>query len=211
MFESCFHQVGELALPAFTGKRVMMMPFIIGDADSIPDSLGDWRQATVDIAKLGNQAHFGKVGYFTLDEKVVQPDSTHRRAGKHVDGVFRGLPGSWGGGGWGSVGNGMLTVASHAGCRAWRQTFDGLPGDEGECDHLADQCVGDGILFGAGQVFWVDGHCVHESVPMTQATPRQFVRLSMPSKAPWFDGYTTNPLGIKPTGPILSRREFMDA
>ncbi len=54
-------------------------------------------------------------------------------------------------------------------------------------------------------------HCgpltVHESLPVWQTVPRQFIRISMPSDAPWYEGYTENPLGIKPTGPIHPRRE----
>jgi hypothetical protein len=103
----------------------------------------------------------------------------------------------------------MITVASHPGCRAWNQEFRGWPGDEGDCDHLQDQLIDEGRLFGAGEVFWLDALCVHESVPLLTETPRQFLRLSLPSAAPWFDGYTKNPLGILPTGPVLPRRTFM--
>jgi hypothetical protein len=48
-------------------------------------------------------------------------------------------------------------------------------------------------------------------MPMKTATKRQFVRLSLPSDGPWFEGYTENPLGIKPPVEILPRREFMDS
>lgn len=54
----------------------------------------------------------------------------------------------------------------------------------------------------------VDGLCVHESVEQKEDCERIFVRLSMPSAAPWFEGYTKNPLGILPTGKILPKREF---
>jgi hypothetical protein len=51
---------------------------------------------------------------------------------------------------------------------------------------------------------------VHEGLPMAVDTPRQFCRVSFPSDAPWYEGYTPNPLGIKPTGPIHPpRSEFM--
>lgn len=211
-FESKFKKIGKVELPLFSGVRVMMLPVIIGDDTSIPDLLkGQWKATFHDLSEMAPQ-HKGKVGYLTIDEKIVEPAKTHRRAGAHVDGVFQGSIGGWGGGGgWGSVGNGMLTVASHPGCRAWAQTFVGRPGYEGECDHLMDQAEGEGTLFGANEVYWLDGLCVHESVPMAEPTARQFVRLSLPSCAPWFEGYTENPLGIKPTGPILPRRAFMDA
>lgn len=131
-------------------------------------------------------------------------------------GIFSG--GGWGGsnsgsnsGGWGAPGTGMLTVASHVGCRAWNQEFEGSPGYDGECDHLKPQCRPENeVVFGAGEVFWLDGLCVHESIPQPTPVFRQFLRLSMPSCAPWFEGYTVNPLGVLPTGPVLPRRVFMD-
>ncbi len=62
----------------------------------------------------------------------------------------------------------------------------------------------------AEEVFWCGPLAVHESIPMTQDCARQFVRVSMPNDAPWYDGYTVNPVGVKPTGPIHeSRDEFM--
>lgn len=208
-FISKFKHLGKIELPEFKGTRIMMMPIILGDIESIPDFLGDWNKAIANLFEMANCKE--GIGYLTIDEKRVEPAKTHRREGKHVDGVFQGSYGGWGGGGgWGSVGNGMLTVASHPGCRAWAGEFVGRPGWEGECDHLTDQCD-EGTLFGASEVYWVDGLCVHESVPQTRAVDRQFVRLSMPSDAPWFDGYTVNPLGVKPTGRILPRRPFMDS
>ena len=102
-------------------------------------------------------------------------------------------------------------VSSHVGCRAWNANLTGWPGWEGECDHLAPQLPNESaVVFEAGKAYWVDGMCVHESIPMDMSTARAFVRLSLPSMAPWFEGYTENPLGIKPSGKILPRRTFMD-
>ena len=210
-FTSEFRRVGVLDLPAFSGLRLMMMPLVLGDVDGLPPMLHGWRDALRTLFGMGG--HAGEVGYITIDEKRVQSGRTHRRAGLHVDGVYQGRSGGWGGGGgWGSSATGMLTVASPAGCRAWNQDFDGYPGWEGECDHLAGQCRPDReTLFEAGVVYWVHGMCVHESVPMSSEVDSTFVRLSLPSTAPWFEGYTENPMGVKPTGPILPRREFMSA
>lgn len=188
------------------------MPFIIGDPTSIPDFLCHWTDTIMKLVGFVPK-HRGEVGYFTLDEKMVVAGTTHRRAGLHVDGAYRGGFGGWGGGGggWGGVGNGMLTTSNVPGCRAWNQMFDGRVGMEGECDHFASQTKEESSkLFGANEVYWVDGACVHESVPMVQTVNRQFVRVSLPSNAPWFEGYTVNPLGVTPTGPILERRPFMD-
>lgn len=219
-FDSVFKKVGELHLPKFSGTRIMMVPLVLGDIKSVPDFLREWNETLIKLMELG--AHPGKIGYLTIDEKIVKRDETHRRAGAHVDGAYHGGFGGWGGGGggwgsvsgggWGGVGTGMLTVANRPGCKAWNQTFVGRVGWEGEAEHLMDQAREENaVVFGADEVYWVDGACVHTSLAMTEDTPRQFVRLSLPSAAPWFEGYTENPLGVKPSGPILSRRQFMDA
>lgn len=207
-FESRFEYCGVTSFPSFTGTRVMMMPFLLGIPESLPDFLSAWREPVTSICSFRPQ-HAGQVGYLTIDEKVLAEGETHRRAGLHVDGVYRKGNGSWGGGGWGSVGTGMLTVSSIPACRAFNQHFDGWPGEEGDCEHMRDQLT-DGTLLASGEVFWLDGLCVHESLRMkSRMTERQFVRVSLPSNAPWFEGYTVNPSGVLPTGPILLRREFM--
>lgn len=212
-FLSVFEKKGLVNLPSFSGTRVMMMPLVLGALDSVPDFLGHYKNTLEQLFKMTNPKHFGEVGYLTIDEKTVGPNTTHRRAGKHVDGVFQGRCGGWGGGGgWGSVGNGMLTVASHSGCKAWLGEFTDFPGMEGECDHLESQCENKtSEVFAPNTVYWVDGMCVHESLAQPAQVDRQFVRLSMPSSAPWFEGYTKNPLGVKPTGEILPRRQFMNS
>lgn len=208
-FTSQSIRIKPITLPEFSDLRVMMLPVVIGEESSYPDLLGPWRSTLAQLADLVPE-HTGRVGYITVDEKVLQAGETMRRPGKHVDGVYRGADGGWGGGGgsWGS--KGLLTVSSAPGCRVWNQEFQGQPGSEGECDHLADQC-GEGELLEADEVYWMHGLCVHESLPMDEAMPRQFARLSLPSDSPWFEGYTANPLGVSPTGPVLPRRDFLGA
>lgn len=212
-FQSKFMYLGMVGMPAYSGIRVMMMPIILDDMMTIPDKLKPYWNLIHSMFGLMNKEHRDKVGYITIDERVVKAGETHRRAGLHVDGVYRGEAGSWGGGdgGWGAPGTGMLTVSNIIGCKAYNQEFDGTIGRDGECDSLAQQCdESKATLFQSGALYWVDGLCVHESIPMTQTSKRQFVRLSMPSKAPWFEGYDVNPRGILPSGPVLSRRKYMD-
>ena len=209
MFNSVFRKIwnsSPVAFPAFSGTRIMMMPVVLGDLRGVPDHYSSMIQALYDVTEA---RHIGKVGYLTIDERELQPNETLRRAGLHVDGYFHGRCGAWGGGGsWGSVGNGMLTVSSTAHCRAFLGVIDGVPGDEGECDHLT--MPNGGEVFEPGQVYWVDGACVHESMPVIETTERQFVRLSMPSNGPWFEGYTVNPTGILPSAETLpARTQFM--
>lgn len=211
-FESKFFFKGLVEFPQYSGTRVMMMPLLLGNMETIPEMLKHYKDFIYSLFKMTDPNHYGKVGYLTIDEKEVQGGKTHRRMGLHVDGVYNASCGGWGGdgGGWGSVSTGMLTVASAPGCKAYSQPFSGVIGKDGECDLIKDQCLEDSSkLFESNHVYWLSGLTVHESVPMERTIKRQFVRLSMPSKAPWFQGYTENPLGIKPTGSILPRREFM--
>lgn len=204
MFASKIEDKGSISFPEFTGLRIMMMPFRLEDADTIPDFMPQWRSAVGDLIALSNVKN--GTAYLTIDEAHVVAGETHRRPGMHVDGL-----GAWGGGGgkgsWAA--NGMLIASNRIGCRGWHQTFAGEPGPNGECEHLAEQC-GPEILMQPGRVYWCSPLAVHESIPQRETGARAFVRLSMPSDAPWFDGYTRNPTGVQPTGPVLpARTEFM--
>lgn len=94
------------------------------------------------------------------------------------------------------------------GCRAWEGEIDGEPGEEGNCEHLREELDKHTVVeLEPERMYWMDGDTVHESLPMPVATKRQFIRLSLPlAEAPWFMGYTENPLGIQPSGPILGPR-----
>lgn len=101
---------------------------------------------------------------------------------------------------------GMITVSNPAGCRAWNhRAFEGTIGKNGDCEHLREQFPEDeSTIFEPNVAYWCNSSCVHESLPMETTQERTFVRLSMPSDAPWFRGYTRNPKGIEPTGPVVS-------
>jgi hypothetical protein len=202
MFSSKIEDKGSLHFPEFTGLRIMMMPLRLEDEATIPEFMAQWRPAVRELIGISTVKH--GTAYLTVDEAVVRAGETHRRPGMHVDGV-----GAWGGGGGGWARNGMLVASSRLGCRGWHQDFSGAPGDNGDCSHLADQCAAE-TLFQPGRVYWCSPLAVHESLPQQENGPRTLVRLSMPNDCPWFDGYTQNPTGILPTGPVLpARTEFM--
>jgi len=218
VIQSTFRKVWHwepLKFPEFSGLRIMMMPVRLGDLTGVPEQYKPMLEHLYGVTEH-RFIKDGCIGYLTIDERELQPGETLRRAGLHVDGYYHGQCGAWGGGGednpgggWGSVGNGMLTVSSTAHCLAYLGTILGEPGPEGEADHLPLPELG--TVFQAGDVYWVDGACVHQSLPVETLTKRQFVRLSMPSSGPWFEGYTPNPdSSIQPSGKILPRRnEFM--
>lgn len=230
-FESTAKYIGRAKLPSFAGIRVMMMPYrIVDPRRSLPDYLSGWFDVLDQMCPTYKSARSGKewamtgIGYLTIDEAVVAPDTTHRRPGLHVDGVGpNGEHGGWGGGG-GYGANGMRMVASHYGCRGYVGDVDQVsiaarfpevpePRPNGDCEHL--RVLLKHLMpvdFEAGEIWECGSLTLHESVPCdsSKTVARQFCRVSFPSNSPWYDGYTENPIGIKPDGPIHpARSEFM--
>lgn len=203
---------GEVTFPEFTGARVMMMPVIMGERKSLPEELAQYRPLFAKLSKawgLRRRSMIGAVGYLTIDEQIVPEGRTHRRPGIHVDGIGpdRKLGGWGGGGGYASSEFGMVLASTHVGCRAWKQWFAGYPDANGDCAILKRQCdPSREVLMQANVAYWCGPLTVHEPLVMPQETKRQFIRLSGPSTAPWYDGYTVNPLGFQPTGPIHAPR-----
>jgi len=210
-FQSVIEERQNISFPEYKGIRILHMPLILGDLDSLPDYLDHWRHT---FTQLFNIAHIKKgIAYITIDEKIVKKGDTHRRKGLHVDGVYQGHAGcTFGGGTFGQVGNGMYLASSEIGCRAWKQEFIGRAGHDGECDHLSNQCKKENeIILDKNKVYWLDGLCVHESIPMEQNTQRTLIRFTMPNDNPWFEGFTLNPKGVKHEGKMMPRRtQFMD-
>lgn len=191
--------LGEREVPRDTGLRIMMMPFRLDDPGTVPFPVAKF---VANVVRLG-PCQSG-VGYLTVDDALVRAGETHRRPGLHVDGS-----GLWGGpgpgGSWGA--RGMLVAASHLGSRAWDQEVDGSIGPDGECERLRTQLQPEKERrLWMDHVYWLSPRCVHEGLPMKRTTRRTFIRISMPSEAPWFDGYTPSPFGVMPTGPILPAR-----
>lgn len=193
LFDSIIASVGTVNLPQFTGVRVMMLPFLWeAPAETLPDNLRQWRRPLSEIC--ARMAITG-VGYLTIDEAALKLGETHRRPGLHVDGN-----GPW-------AKNGMFIASSRIGARGWHKVFDGEPGTEDTCEHLRPQCSRrEATYFLAGRLYYCSPFCVHESLPMTSDVERTLIRVSLPSDAPWYEGYTPNPIGILPAGEILPAR-----
>ena len=189
-FKSDVTEVGRVEFPAYQGTRVMMMPFHLHDvAGTLPNELARWRDFVGALVGRG-QARRG-TAYLTLDEAAVA----------------RGEAGGWGGGGGGWGSKGMLMASTREGCAAWDQAFEGWPGPDGDCAHLVDQLRDDAcVVLRPGVVYSCGPMTVHQALPMGEDCHRSFARVSMPSGAPWYEGYTENPTGVRPTGPIHPRR-----
>lgn len=230
IYKSKFKKLTTIELPKFSGTRILMMPFVMEDIETLPDNLAHYKSTVEELVKLSPERE--GVGYLTIDEKHVVKGKTQRLKGLHVDGLgcdSRQTLSVWARFGikqmcerqWNNmklqwyhsaVGiGGMLTVSNPAGCRAWNKDFEGKINENGDCEHLREQFPDEeGTILESNTVYWCAGSCVHESLPMQEDTQRTFVRLSMPSPGPWYEGYTVNPKGIKPTGQIM-RRHWLNA
>jgi len=239
-FYSTFKELGYIRLPEFSETRVLLMPVVLGDMASIPkflDHYSDTIRALFDLQSYSGKTGYLTIDErevkkgFTLRRPGLHVDGVYMQGAAIWGGGGGGA--AWGGAkpkpkpdnpggnvrqeppglemgsGWGP---GLLTISNPQGCRAWKKKFYGFPKGEGECDHLADQCDhGSSTILAANTVYWMDPLCVHESLPMEATTKRQFVRLSLPSTGPWYEGCTPNPLGVKPTGVTLPpRTEFLN-
>lgn len=198
---------GSVGLPNPSGQRILMMPFLLNEPwRTLPPFLNEWKRYIDAMVGIGPMQE--GVGYLTIDERFIRAGQVQRRPGLHVDGWKNDgeAMGLWGGGGtWGS--RGLLMVASHYGCDAYAQNFEGEPTEYGNCEHLRQQCKPENrVECKANIVYHMDAMTVHESVPTPQTTVRQFVRISMPSDGGWPDNCTPNPLGILPRGPVISPR-----
>lgn len=204
MIKSKFSKLEQICLPSFTGVRVQMMPLDFSNPDLVPDNLKHYIPTIKTLISLSDYNE--GVGYITIDEKFVRCGETHRRPGLHVDDY------SWGGGNdsgtvWGS--KGMLLVSNVKGCKAYSQNIVGRPGLDGDCEHLSNQLKEENSeILEPNIVYWLDGKCIHESLPMEFDSYRQFIRLSNPNNCPWYKGYTENPY-VEPSGEILPIRKYM--
>ena len=232
-FTSEVRAIDAVEFPDFDpDTRVIMMPFLFGVRASLPAMLDEWGDLITSLTAPYTE-ECGKVGYVSIDQKLLRPGETLRRPGKHMDGspiVADAHPGSprpgppwapgtmpeitaWAPSGpptWASHRGGMIMASSTYGCDTWVGEFTGVPGIDGECDHLAEQCTEEKrVPLSAKVAYWANGTCVHESLPMLVQTERQWIRISFPSDGAWYDGYTPNPVGILPAGVVLPRRKYM--
>jgi hypothetical protein len=78
-----FKRLGGVRFPAYSGVSANMLPFVMGDHESIPE---EYRQYAplVDACNLP-ASELGKVGYLTVTESVVLGGRSQRRGGIHVE------------------------------------------------------------------------------------------------------------------------------
>lgn len=194
----------QIQFPEFTGIRCLMMPFIQGDQESLPDDIRKQYGDIIDATFLEK----GEMGYLTIDESFVSANnaqrayrSKHGRA-LHTEGGKREKLYAWGGGfGWGRKDHVILErdleilIASNIGGTTayWDDIVEDTTND-GDIGHLAHLYPYNAANFlQAGEVAKLSILTPHESIPVKQDCNRQFIRIvghKLEGREPYF---TQNP------------------
>jgi len=182
---SCYALV---QFPQFTGIRCLMMPYIQGRPETVPEQ---FRAGYEEIIE-GITIEAGELGFLTIDESVAMAGKPHRgsraksdraihtEAGRHPDGIY-----AWGGGGWGS--SHRVTLDGRTGvllanslddsCAIWNATHEDTSID-GDIGHESNRYpYTDATMMRAGEVHRIGILTPHESLPVRNDTQRQFLRI----------------------------------
>lgn len=194
-----YQALHKVTFPAFQGHNVNMMPFIMGDASSLPSELHDYLPM-IESTELPKE---GSTVYLTVHESFVEEGKTQRRPGVHTDAT---ASISWGGGGWGGQkrSQGIYLASSDGHCDVWdRMRYDG--DEHGAISGIIDSSV----RMSPNRMYWITDRTPHASVPKHYAGNRQFFRLVAGPIGVWWEKHSTpNPLGVQPEAPVLTGDKF---
>lgn len=195
---------GSVVFPDFSGIRCLMMPYIQGDSDSVPDIYAPYRDVigSVFLKK-------GDIGFLTIDESFAAEGKPHRgqrakygralhtEAGKDPHKIY-----CWGGGGWGSShdvtlerGVKILLVNNlDNSCAVWDAEHEDTSLD-GDIGHVAAMYpYTDATFQQAGEVHEIGILTPHESLPVSENYNRQFLRIVSSGVHGREEYFTQNPL-----------------
>lgn len=195
----------QVTFPAFTGLRCLMMPYIQGDPQSVPEQyLGAYSEIIRDVF-----IDKGDIGYLTIDESIAIAGKPHRGKRAKFDRALHTEAGrrpgriyAWGGGGWGKKhfvtldGDVEILLANNLddSCAVWDARHDDTSLD-GDIGHAAPQYPYEAAtMMKAGEVHRIGILQPHESLPVKQTFQRQFLRIvssGVHGREPYF---TVNPL-----------------
>jgi hypothetical protein len=193
-----------ITFPTFTGARCLMMPYIQGNPDSVPQQYSPYRGiiASTYLKK-------GDVGFLTIDESPVVAGTPHRgdrakhgralhtEAGRAPGRIYR-----WGGGGWGSRHavtldrDVRILLANNLddSCAVWDAEHEDTSSD-GDIGHLAHKySYSDAVFMKVGEVHEIGILTPHESLPVALTFNRQFLRIVSSGVHGREDYFTENPL-----------------
>lgn len=199
---SNFKIVNKVNFPTPAGININMMPFVMGDHDSLPP---EYRAYAHLIDACGLPAsEIGKVGYLTVSESLVEAGQSQRRGGLHTE---KHPDLSWGGGWGGKIGGLYMSSTVDDSCLIWDRHIE-TPGHMGDCEHLREE-LGPGTPLKKNDLIWMTDGTPHESMPFKESAFRQFFRLVTSAVTLWYQEHsTTNRLGILPACKIITGSKF---
>jgi len=214
--EKGFVKCGHVEFPQPTEIDVNMLPFVIGNKNSLPEELHDYWSMIERCRGLEK----GSICYLTVQESFVEQDESQRRPGLHTEtpGLLMRTPGStyehhihWGDGGHNGMGDilhdGIYMASTLGGsCRVFNAQVkhpECIVGSLGDIEHLRE-LLQDGYDVDAGELIWMTDTTPHESLPVASRAFRQFFRVVSSSVSVWYAAHSTkNRLGIEPPERVL--------
>lgn len=196
----------KIKFPEFAGVRCLMMPYIQGDPDSVPNAY----RAYADIIK-SVCVRRGDLGFLTIDESVAVAGKPHRgkrakygralhtEAGRDHNEILQ-----WGSGGGNWGGRKVVTldrsvrvlIASNLddSCAVWDAEHEhtSLDGDIGH--EAAKYPYSEAVFLKAGEVREIGILTPHESLPVARDFNRQFLRIVSSGVHGRESYFTENPL-----------------
>lgn len=210
--------------------NINMMPFIIGNMDSIPAAFRQYWPLIEKCTPLIEKCAIpwrerGRVGYLTIHESLVKEGHSLRRGGVHIDPDNRLLECDLRfshefhfrcGLGVGcmidtetlKVCGGIYVASSVTGaCRAWNVRIRNpaaMVGHRGDLEHIRE-LLGEDICMEAGKLYWITDTTPYEYPPLKKDTYCQYFRLVTSTLSSWYpEKATPNPLGIAPD-PMITK------
>lgn len=204
MLESKIKEIGEIKFPKFSKADLYMYPIDLGAKKVVlPKNLTRFNKSINEMLKQSPIK--SGIAFVTIDARIVEKETTHRRGGPHVDGNFIfSWPGSddeGGSGGWltGVKGRilspknhklqycnkkgGMLIAATHSACKAWIGKYKARPKQGGNCAHMKKQLNKlTNVLLKPNVVYLGNSTCIHESLPIENTIKRTLIRITLPPK-----------------------------
>eukprot|EP00929_Paragymnodinium_shiwhaense_P073861 TRINITY_DN37743_c0_g1_i2.p1 TRINITY_DN37743_c0_g1~~TRINITY_DN37743_c0_g1_i2.p1 ORF type:complete len:314 (+),score=38.75 TRINITY_DN37743_c0_g1_i2:94-1035(+) len=194
---------GTVKFPEPSDINVNMLPFRMGDMDSLPADLERY-WPLIEACGLESQER-GKVGYLTIHESHVKAGTTQRRPGIHIESPGTMKVGgeyfpaeqvcSWG---WGDPERceGGLYMASNTrhSCRIWNCRIlkpQEAAGHLGDMEHFKE-VIGKGNFMDEDRLYWLTDVTPHESLPVEGDTYRQFFRLVTHKLSVWYPEHSTH-------------------
>lgn len=199
------------------GRNVNMMPFILGSRFSLPSFLRCYYDS---ISKCPiNDSERGKVCYLTVHESYVEPGTTQRREGLHIEAPGLSYSSSFGPGREHHWGGGVFFIRdSYEGGVYFASSvpntsvvynalidknIPGIVDKHGSCEHLR-RFIGPGTKLDAGQLIWITDRTPHEAIPQEEGGNRQFFRVVTSKVSHWFAHHSTpNPNVALPSDVIV--------